>query len=165
MTVRMRCLHTLTASYRVKGMMRWLMIGLFAGLLGCGASSPPVETWPLVQNCNLHQQPCTATKGEAQVTLDIQPRPVPVARPLEVTVTLSGIQAKSVALDISGINMYMGYNRVNLQPAGPARWTGQSMLAFCTNQKMAWQVSVLITQPDGTEVVVPFYLLTQSARQ
>ena len=165
MTVGQWCLHSFTASYKVNMMMRWLMIGLLAGLLGCDNTSSSVETWPMVQQCNLHQQPCTATKGQAQVTLDIRPRPIPVAKPLDVTVTLSGIQAKSVALDISGINMYMGYNRVDLQPAWPGRWTGQSMLAFCTNQKMEWRLSVLITQPDGSQVMVPFYLLTRTTRQ
>lgn len=144
-------------------MMRWFILAWFIGLLlGCARSDIEADVWPMVHDCNLHQQACTASRGAAKVTLDIQLKPIPVAKPLQVQVHLQGIDAKAVALDISGLNMYMGYNRVELKPAGNNRWTGRSMLAFCTSQKMEWRVSVVITRPDGTQVVVPFYLETRA---
>lgn len=145
-------------------MNHWLMIPFFALvflLAGCDRTDGSVDAWPLVTDCDLHQQACTARHGGATVTLDIRPRPIRVARPLDVTVQLDKLQATAVALDISGINMYMGYNRVKLKPVGQNRWEGKTMLAFCTNQTMVWQVGVLVTRPDGTQVMVPFKLVTR----
>jgi hypothetical protein len=80
---------------------------------------------------------------------------------LKINVSLQNIAAKSVALDISGLNMYMGYNRVALKQVKPGLWQGQSMLAFCTNQAMEWQLSVLITTEADKQLQIPFYLETQ----
>lgn len=140
--------------------MRTLLLSLFLLLAACGQQTK-ITTWPLVKDCNLHQQACTATQGNQSVTLDIHPKPISVAKPLKVSVTLQNLPAKRVELDISGINMYMGYNRVSLDPVGENRWQGDSMLAFCTNDAMEWQVSVLVTQSDGKVIQFPFYLKTE----
>ena len=159
----MRCRENVVAG--LVAMARWLLLGaVLSMMVACGRSTGEIENWPMVRDCNLHQQACTAIRGSAAVTLDIQPKPIPVAKPLQIDVSLKGLSAKTVALDISGLNMYMGYNRVELKPTGQGRWTGQSMLAFCTNQKMEWRVSVVVTRPDGTQVVVPFYLVTRSSQ-
>lgn len=125
-------------------------------------SSMPIVSWPLLKNCSLHQQACEAKQADQSVRLEITPRPIKVARMLEVEVILQGIEADKVALDIAGENMYMGYNRVELTaiPDQPGLYRGQSMLAFCTLDDMKWQVSVLITLPDEKLLAVPFALNT-----
>jgi hypothetical protein len=141
--------------------MKYLLL-LFSTLVlisGC-AKQQNATVWPLDKRCNLHQQACTATHGDQAVTLSITPRPIPVAKLLQVEVRLRNIPAKQVALDISGLNMYMGYNRVNLKQQAQGVWTGSSMLAFCTNDTMQWQLTVLIDTPDGQQIQVPFYLET-----
>ncbi len=142
-------------------MIRLLTGGLLILVAACSSSDSAVTTWPMVTNCDLHHQACTATHESARVTLDIRPRPIQVARPLEVSVSVAGMTPQSVALDISGVNMYMGYNRVELQPAGVGHWTGHAMLAFCTNREMVWRVSVLMTLKDGRRISVPFRLVTR----
>lgn len=139
-------------------------------LSGCQPSSSTkseqdhIVQWPLNKQCNLHQQPCTVQNGKQSVTLDIQPRPIPVAKPLGVTVTLKNLSPKSIQLDISGQNMYMGFNRANLKSMTPNHWVGTTMLAFCTNAKMEWQVTLLIDLKDGTQIQVPFALETRNRR-
>jgi len=136
------------------------LLGLLALFTGC-SHNDNTTTWPLDKTCDLHRQACTATQGDQAVTLSISPRPIPVAKPLAVQVRLRNISARSVALDISGLNMYMGYNRVALQQGAPGVWQGKSMLAFCTNDTMQWQLTVLIDTPDGRQIQVPFYLETR----
>jgi len=125
-------------------------------------STETVTSWPMLKDCPLHQQACEAKQAQQSVRLQISPKPIKVARMLEVDVQLQGINAQKVELDIAGENMYMGYNRVPLAavPNQPGYFRGQSMLAFCTLDDMHWQVSVLITQPNNQVLVVPFALDT-----
>jgi hypothetical protein len=144
-----------------------LAVTLLSGCDQSGTAEPEnvrVVQWPLNTQCNLHKQPCTTQQGKQSVTLDVQPRPIPVAKPLGVTVTLKNISAKAIQLDIGGKNMYMGFNRANLKPTSPDRWVGTTMLAFCTNGKMEWQLTLLITLEDGSQIQVPYPLETSSRR-
>lgn len=135
-------------------------------LLSACDSSPPknVTQWGLNDQCDLHTTACQNSSPDtaASVTLAIQPQPIRVARTLTARVQLEQLPASQVELDISGLNMYMGYNRVTLKPvaAEPGVYEGQSMLAFCTNERMDWQITVLITQPDGRVIQAPFLLVT-----
>ncbi len=139
-----------------------LMLFTVLGLSGCGnGSNDKIVQWPTYEECNLHIESCTAQTGESKVTLKISPHPIPIARPLGIEVLLENIEAEKVELDISGINMYMGYNRVPLTAAKqPGRYIGTSMLAFCTNKKMEWQITLMIHQKDGSQIQIPYRLDT-----
>lgn len=137
----------------------------FISISSCDFQSQPnqsMTSWPMIKDCSLHQQACGSQQAQQSVQLEILPRPIKVARMLDVSVQLSGIDAQKVELDIAGENMYMGYNRVQLSavPDQPGHYRGQSMLAFCTLNDMKWQISVLITQPDETVLAVPYALST-----
>ncbi|CAN8139163.1 hypothetical protein THIOSC13_1350023 [uncultured Thiomicrorhabdus sp.] len=135
---------------------------LSVGLSGCEQKPKQnANLWPTAQNCNLHKGPCSIEHNDSKVTLQINPQPIPIARPLGVQLTLENLNPTEVQLDISGINMYMGYNRVPLTSTKPNRWVGTSMLAFCTAEKMEWQVTVMLEQ-DGKQIQVPFLLETSN---
>lgn len=121
-----------------------------------------VTQWPVDDSCNLHEQSCSAVNGDAKVTLKISPHPIPIARPLGIEVATTNLQIKKMELDISGINMYMGYNRVELQSANPNRFVGTSMLAFCTNETMLWQITLMIHLADGSQIQIPYELETSN---
>lgn len=145
--------------------MKRLLLALFIVLLtGCEQKPPQskAETWPLVKQCNLHQQACTAEHNGQKVTLDIAPKPIPVANPLKVSVTLDNLTAQALQIDINGHNMYMGYNRLPLEKVDEHHWRGSTMLAFCTNAKMEWIITLIIDKPDGHQLRIPFYLETKS---
>ena len=139
------------------------LISLF-GLTSCESSSQAnITQWPTDQTCNLHTENCVAQMGDAKVALKISPHPIPIARPLGIEVVLENLKAEKVELDISGINMYMGYNRVSLTPTGASgRYIGTSMLAFCTNETMQWQITLMIHQADGTQIQIPYNLETRN---
>lgn len=140
-----------------------LLMALFAVTLsvlsGC-SNKESITAWPLVDNCNLHEQACESQQGDAKVRLQINPHPIPIAKPLGIQVNLENLAASRVQLDISGVNMYMGYNRVTLAEKGQGYYVGTSMLAFCTSQKMDWQITLMIYLEDGTQVQVPYSLQT-----
>ncbi|BBP42521.1 hypothetical protein [Thiosulfativibrio zosterae] len=139
------------------------LLGCLLALSGCQEKTPEkVTQWPLQKTCDLHHNTCLAEVKDAKVSLTINPQPIPIARPLGITVMIDGLAAQQVELDISGVNMYMGYNRIPLTSTKPGRFVGTSMLAFCTTDKMEWQVTVMIQQPNGEQVQVPFLLETQN---
>jgi len=141
-----------------------ILLSLF-GLNGCSNHSQEnIAQWPTDKACNLHQESCTAEKDGAKVTLKISPHPIPIARPLGIEVNIENLDVQKVELDITGINMYMGYNRVTLTSASPTRYIGTSMLAFCTNQTMNWQVTLMIHQKDGTQIQIPYTLETSNRK-
>ena len=138
-----------------------LTVIAFIGLAGCDLTSKEnTALWPLVEDCDLHTQACESQVGNAKVTLKISPHPIPIAKPLGIELTLENIQAKKVELDISGVNMYMGFNRVTLLPITEGKFVGTSMLAFCTNQKMAWQITLIVHLANGKQVQIPYALET-----
>lgn len=137
---------------------------LLISMSGCNQDTAQAELWPMDKTCDLHTQACTASNGTASVTLKISPSPIPIARPLGIEVELSGLKPTEVQLDISGVNMYMGYNRVPLSSKKPGNWVGTSMLAFCTAEKMEWQITLMMTV-DGKQIQVPFYLETSNRGQ
>ncbi|NPA72981.1 MAG: hypothetical protein GXO35_09170 [Gammaproteobacteria bacterium] len=138
-----------------------IILGLLFGLSGCNQTEDAnIVTWPVDSNCNLHTEACTAQMGEAEATLKISPHPLPIARPLGIEVAVKHLEIESIELDISGINMYMGYNRVPLSADGTNRYIGTSMLAFCTSQTMQWQITLMIHQKDGTQIQIPYLLET-----
>lgn len=130
-------------------------------LTGCDNKTPVTE-WQLIENCNLHTQACISAQGQQGVQLNIDPKPIPIARPLSIQVDLKDIAAETVQLEIAGINMYMGYNQTQLLTQNGRHWEGTSMLAFCTNEAMDWKLSVIITQKDGTQLKTPFQLTTRN---
>lgn len=154
-----------------KRLLLWFVIALLsilaiAGLQGCDQNaSTHAQLWPMDKTCDLHNKSCTATHEGATATLKISPHPIPIARPLGIEVELNGINPTEMQLDISGINMYMGYNRVPLKSSKPNHWVGTSMLAFCTAEKMEWQITLLLKMPDGKEIQIPYYLETVNRAQ
>lgn len=145
-----------------------LLLLAFGGLLSLSGCSQKEESsivqWKSDNSCDLHTNICVVKHGDASVTLKIAPNPIPIARPLKVEALIENIPAEKVELDISGVNMYMGYNRVELKPTGKAGakvlYKGNSMLAFCTVKEMVWQITVMIHQADGTQIQIPHTLVT-----
>lgn len=122
-----------------------------------------VISWPPNEECNLHHQNCLLKYGDQSVELSVSPNsPIPVARLLDVEVKTANLSIEKAEFDIAGINMYMGYNRIQLQPTSPNHnhFSGKAMLAFCTNDIMEWQLTVLLFLKDGQVIEAPFLLTT-----
>jgi hypothetical protein len=93
--------------------------------------------------CDLQRGPCYAHfPGGGKIEVVVTPRPIPLLRPVTVTVELRGIPAKTVEVDFSSPDMYMGYNRRALEADGVGRFSGQSVLPVCILDRMRWTLTV-----------------------
>lgn len=111
-------------------------------------------------SCNLHAGPCaSAIPGGGRVELSLAPRPVPLLRPLAVTVKVEGLEARAVEVDFAGVDMNMGFNRPQLKSQGDGRYAGEATLPVCITGRMAWQASVMVTT-DKVKAVAPFRFVT-----
>ncbi|QGU32300.1 hypothetical protein [Thermochromatium tepidum] len=146
----------------------WPWVWLGAAALGLGAILVVVQavwsvlypsaSWvaPLDPHCDLRAGPCEVRfGGGGRVRLGIEPRTLPVAAPLRLKVELSGLEAKAVEVDFVGVEMYMGFNRVTLEPLGTGRYAGNGMIPVCTSKRMTWEARVLLHTPDGL-LAAPF---------
>ena len=127
------------------------------------------KAWPLLYpqtaerarlnpDCNLRESPCRVRfQSGGTVMLDIQPRGIPVLRPLEIQVELDALPTpQRVELDFAGVDMDMGYNRVVLHSAkNNGSYSGSGMLPICVRDRMTWEARVLLYRPDGI-LAAPF---------
>ncbi len=111
-------------------------------------------------SCDLHAGPCTSTlPGGGRIELSIEPRPIPLLRPLSLAVRVEGLDARRVEIDFTGVDMNMGYNRPELKRENGNRFTGQATLPVCITGRMAWQAMVLVTTND-IRAAAPFRFVT-----
>jgi len=118
-----------------------------------------VHTLP-VGSCNLQQHACAAPLPGGSLHFDITPRPIRTMQTLSLQLTINGIAPRAVAVDFSGVNMDMGYNRFVLTAAGHGRYIGRAALPVCTRNHMLWEAKVLLTGADGAVTAVPYRFAT-----
>jgi hypothetical protein len=85
---------------------------------------------------------------------------IPPLKPLTLIVQTRDLAVNAVAIDFSGTDMDMGYNRSSLSPDGAGRFRGEGMLPVCVSPRMDWEAQVLLTTPNGL-LAAPFRFDTQ----
>lgn len=148
----------------------WLVIGLLLlALVTAGAwklyqviSPKRIATAALNNDCDLAKTDCTSVFSDGtSVTLSIEPRPIPVLKPLKLTSKINGVEVSSVKVDIAGLNMNMGYIRPELSVIdSDGQFSGGSILPACILDKMEWEARVMIQSNDGL-MVAPFRFVTE----
>jgi hypothetical protein len=97
--------------------------------------------------CRLADGPCGVDlPGGGHVRLAVEPEGAPAATPLSVRVTIEGA-AVPEAIELSGLDMNMGFFRHALHPApaeGAGTWTATVVLPVCTRDRMAWRADVVL---------------------
>ena len=137
---------------------------LIAGFLG-GVSYqllPQTVRAPIVlptpKSCHLEQDSCQARDSQGHhIQLSLAPRPVPVMETVQVQVQANGFSTiKSAKLTITGLNMFMGYQYVDLQ-LEQGTWQGSFTLPICTQRHMQWQAQLDIqTDTHHFRALFPF---------
>jgi hypothetical protein len=129
------------------------------------------KTWPIMfpnatlkaavdPTCDLRAGACMTRLDEgSKVTFSIEPRDIPVVKPLQLRVNLDGLSAKSIQVDFSGVDMNMGFNRTKLSSAGKGVFSGQAILPVCVWDAMEWEAQVLIDTQQGL-ISVPYRFIT-----
>jgi hypothetical protein len=112
-------------------------------------------------NCDLSQQVCTTeVPGMGQTILSLTPRPIPLMQTLEVEALVSNGSVQAQLVDITGINMQMGLNRVRLaQDKQKNTWLGRTVLPICSQRRMQWQAK-LVLQKNGQSHAVLYHFFT-----
>lgn len=158
-------LHPLNVSMTNKSLIvaiAALALAIAAAIAAKFLLAPPGEvtyTAPL-SACNLQEGPCSsAIPGGGRIEFAIAPRPIPLLQPVRLSVKVQGMKARTVEVDLTGVDMNMGYNRPKLQREGEGQFTGQATLPVCITGRMAWQAVVLVTSDDA-KVAVPFRFVT-----
>lgn len=123
-------------------------------------SGLPVDHWMLQEPCVLQQEPCTATADDnsGSITFSITPNSIPLLKELTITVTTTGIANVSHAkVIVEGVNMFMGYQKAELQRINDNTLQGHLTLPICSNTHMEWQASLnLTTSAHEITAVFPF---------
>ncbi len=110
--------------------------------------------------CDLHKTPCGAVlPSGGRLTLSLMPRPIPVAQPVEMAVSVEGMSPDRVQIDFAGVDMAMGFTRPTLKAAGSGRFTGSTTLPVCVTGRMTWQATILL-ETGGQRMAVPFRFVT-----
>lgn len=98
---------------------------------------------PLVGNCRLDREVCSATLPDGgRVELALEPRPVPKAAPMRVILMVRGAQPAQAAIEFRGVEMNMGVHRLPLAAGGDGRFSADTTLPVCVTGRMLWQASV-----------------------
>ncbi len=119
-----------------------------------------VATTPLDPGCDLRAGPCTGSFASGgSVSFEIDPKDIPVVKPLRFQVTLDGLKAAKVEVDFKGVDMDMGFNRTSLEAAGNTSFSGGGILPVCVHYAMEWEARVLVHTDRGL-LAAPFRFIT-----
>lgn len=106
--------------------------------------------------CDLRQGSCTSILPTgSKVTFSIEPRSLPVLKPLALGITVEGLEPHKVGVDFNGVGMNMGINHADLQTGGEGRFSGTITIPVCIRNSMEWEARVMLHTPDGI-IVVPY---------
>ncbi len=142
-----------------------LLWGLAALLLLAVCGVALYRVWPMLHpdivvqvpadpECDLRAGPCVSSlEDRGSVSLSIEPKEIPLVKPLQLRVELDGIEADGVEVDFSGVDMDMGFNRVRLEPTGKGVYAAKGILPVCVRDAMEWEAKVLISSEAGLSSV------------
>lgn len=148
-----------------------LLLAIF--ILGVGGYLA-LQTWPPFQsnspkritlisskNCWLNESICTAEHENVQLSLELAPHPVPLMKPVQVTMQLKAVNnLESASLKIEGENMYMGFQNVLLTKQNDSEWQGSFSLPVCSEAEMHWRVTATLNASQQV-YQASFKLVTQ----
>jgi hypothetical protein len=120
------------------------------------ANGTLVATAPLDTSCLLNDGNCTTIlPAFGTASFAITPQPILATTPLQLSLRLEGIKARSVEVHFRGETMDMGLSQFTLTQQTEGNFGGEAILPVCVRNSMMWIADVLITTPQG-RVAFPF---------
>lgn len=120
--------------------------------------------WVLPSACEILTTNCLVQLNDQQqlVIFPLAEEPQPLAS-LPFKIQLIGFSEAALnqlqlEVDLQGVDMYMGYNRTPMQHLGEGVFVATPSLSLCTEDKMLWRASFLLTslteefKPLGTYI-------------
>lgn len=110
--------------------------------------------------CDLQRQSCPAVlPGGGKLALEMGTHPIPLVKPFEVRIKVEDFVPGRVEIDFAGIEMNMGYNRLQLAPRGDGSYVAEATLPVCITGQMAWQATVLV-ESGSERIAIPYRFIT-----
>ena len=107
-------------------------------------------------SCDLQREACSVgLPGGGRVALSMATRPIPMVKPFQVEVKVTGAEAKQVEVDFTGIDMNMGLNRPVLHRQSDGLYAAEVTLPVCITGLMDWQVTVLL-EIGSQHIAIPY---------
>ena len=114
----------------------------------------------LGSDCDLRAGPCTSSLNDGRaIRFSIEPRSIPPLTPLLLRVDVIGFSAQKVDVDLNGVGMDMGYNRITLSPVADGHFSATGSLSVCIRNVMKWEALVTIESEDA-QITAPFRFIT-----
>jgi hypothetical protein len=111
---------------------------------------------PVNPDCDLRSGPCVGKFPDGtEVSFSIEPRTIPLVKPLQLKATVNGVSAHGVEVDFIGLNMEIGFNRSRLKPNTDGSFDGTGVLPVCIMTVMEWEARVLVQTEQGL-IAAPF---------
>jgi len=103
------------------------------------------------KQCDLHVKSCSVDIPQfGSIELDIEPKAIPLMKPLTFTVTLSKeLSDSELNLHIYATNMNMGYYDVKMKKISRHSYQAKTTLSSCVVGGMIWRVEVVLTHESG----------------
>ncbi|AFL67720.1 hypothetical protein [Sulfurospirillum barnesii] len=100
-------------------------------------------------SCNLHQSSCSVSlKNNTLVEFDINPKPIPLMKPLHFRAVIKDIHLPYIELTLFATNMNMGLHTFKLYAKEGGVYEGEGMLPTCVVGNMIWQANLIINTPS-----------------
>jgi len=137
------------------------MVGGWGASLAWLLLQPKGEIHTVVDpDCDLRAGPCAMVLDDARsVRFSIEPRSIPPLSPLLLRVDTVGFTAQEARVDMNGVGMHMGFNRVPLSRRPEGHFVGTGSLSVCIRDVMEWEAVVTLTSEDAL-ISVPFRFIT-----
>jgi hypothetical protein len=115
---------------------------------------------PVDPECDLRAGPCVGRFPDGtEISFGIEPRSIPLVKPLRLRATVKGVSAHGAEVDFIGLNMEMGFNRSKLKAEGDGKFSGSGVLPVCIMTVMEWEARVLVRTNQGL-IAAPFRFKT-----
>ncbi|RXK04466.1 hypothetical protein [Halarcobacter bivalviorum] len=95
--------------------------------------------------CDLHKSSCTIKIQDGTIfTLDVEPKTIPLMKPLKFTIKSNNADLKNLALNIYATNMAMGEFYLPVKNLGNGNYEAIGTLPTCPLGKMEWNADIRI---------------------
>ncbi len=108
-------------------------------------SSRAVEILNSGAACDLGQAACVHVLPDGgRLLVDVAPRPVPLMQTVHFVVTVRDSAVQPDYIELTGLNMEMGINRVSLKPGTDGSWRGETIIPICSQTRMHWRAALVL---------------------
>ena len=101
-----------------------------------------------INPCDLHLSACTTTLTDGNfITFSIEPKEIPLMKPLLFRAQTFGIEDEELSLSIYATNMNMGLHKFTMKKVSKGLYEAQGILPTCIVGNMIWRAEVVLNRP------------------